>query len=412
MTDIIQEYDVIIVGGGASGLYSAVTASNLNKKVLLLEKNEKTGKKLYITGKGRCNVTNDCNEREFLENVVTNSKFLIGAIYSCPSEKIVQFFNDNNCKLKTERGNRVFPLSDKASDITKTLEKTCLKQKVDIKLNTEVKEIIIEEGVVKGVCTEYGNYYSRSVIICTGGVSYPLTGSTGDGYRFAKESGHTVIKPKPSLCGINLNNGFLKELQGLSLKNVVFTVFFGEKVVFSELGEMIFTHFGVSGPIVLSASAYINKLDGKNITLEIDFKPALTEDVLEKRIIRELAAANTKHISSAAATLVPKTFVKTFLKTANVKSDKKCCEITTEERLRMVKTLKFFRLNYNSLRPIEEAIITSGGVNVKEINPKTMESKLVKNLFFAGEVLDVDALTGGFNLQTAFCTAYLAGINA
>ncbi len=413
MTDIMSENNrIIVIGGGASGLFAVYGALMSGNDVLLLEKNEKLGKKIYITGKGRCNLSNYVLPQEFLNNVVINQKFLMGAINVFSPYDCYEFFENNGLKLKVERGNRVFPLSDKASDVTKTLEKTILSLGAKISLNAVVKDILYDNGIVKGVILESGEkLYARSVIVCTGGKSYPTTGSTGDGYYFAKKVGHTIMPLKPALVGIELNGNDFQEMQGLTLKNVRLSAICNQKVVFSDFGEMLFTHFGISGPIVLSCSSNINRIDGK-IKILIDLKPALDEKILDLRLIRELSDNNGKEISNVVRSLVPSSMVKIILKKANIRHDKKCAEITKEERGNIARILKNFEFSVKSLRPIEEAVVTSGGINVKEINPKTMESKLVKGLFFAGEVLDVDAYTGGFNMQIAFSTGLIAGKNA
>ncbi len=403
---------IIIVGGGAAGLISACIASSQGNKVILIEKNEKLGKKIYITGKGRCNLTNDSLVPDFLNNVVSNPKFLYSALNVFSPLETMSFFEKNGLILKTERGNRVFPASDKASDVTKTLEKILDKNNVEIILNSEVKKLLIDNNVVQGVEISNGKkILADSVIVCTGGVSYPLTGSTGDGYEFAKSVGHKIVETKPALVGLELKGNDFIELQGLSLKNVQLSIKSGEKTLCSDFGEMLFTHFGISGPIVLSCSSLINRKDLNNLEVYIDLKPALSEEVLQERLLREFKENNVKEISNVMRTLLPKTLINLVLRQAGIKQSKKCSEITALERTRLVKTLKNLFFNLKKLRPIEEAIVTAGGVCVKEINPKTMESKLCKGLFFAGEVLDVDAFTGGFNLQIAFSTGYVAGKN-
>ncbi len=403
---------VIVIGGGAAGLMAAYFSALKGNNVILLEKNEKLGKKLYITGKGRCNLTNDVPPMEFLENVNSNSKFLTGAVYSFSPEKTIDFFENSGLELKVERGNRVFPASDKASDVSKILEKLCRKQNVDIRLNTEVLDIMQKDGEVYSVITANEEILCNSVIVATGGISYPLTGSTGDGYKFARKFSHTIKEIKPALVGIEIVGDFFRKIQGISLKNVCLTAIKDGKVIFSQMGEMLFTHFGISGPIVLSCSCLINRFNLKDVELILDFKPALDEKTLDLRLQRELKNFNLKSISNVLPTLLPKNMANVILDFASVKSDKICAEITKDERFRLVNALKNFNLKIKALRPIEEAIVTSGGVSVKDINPKTMESKLIKGLFFAGEVIDVDAFTGGFNIQIAFSTGKLAGENA
>ncbi len=404
---------ILVVGGGAAGMMAAYYAAENGNEVVLVEKNEKLGKKIYITGKGRCNLTCDVPVSDFFGSVVNNPKFLYGSVRSFSPEDACVFFEKRGLKLKTERGNRVFPASDKASDVTKTLEKALRSVGVKILLDTEIGSIAASNGAVKGaftVCDEL--IEADSVIICTGGASYPLTGSTGDGYKFAKACGHSVVAPKPALVGIELKGKDFRSLQGLSLKNVRLTVFKDDRKVFGDFGEMLFTHFGISGPIVLTCSSYINRLEVDGLTASIDLKPALTEETLDNRLLREFGENRTKTIAAVVRTLVPSTLVELIVTRSHISARKTCSEITKEERKRLIATLKNFTLNIKSLRPLDEAIVTSGGVSVTEINPKTMESKKVSGLFFAGEVLDVDCLTGGFNLQTAFSTGFVAGKNA
>lgn len=405
-------YNVIVIGGGAAGMFAAYSAAKSGKNVALLEKNEKLGKKLYITGKGRCNLTNNVSVSDFLNNVVCNPKFLYGALSELSPTDVINFFEENGCRLKTERGNRVFPESDKASDITKTLQNVLVKSGVKIFLNTTVIGIETKDGKVCGVKTESGVIASESVIICTGGLSYPLTGSTGDGYAFAKILGHSVIDLRPSLVGIELKGNDFISLQGLSLKNVSVSFTSGDKELYSDFGEMIFTHFGVSGPIILSASCLLNRSNARDMLLKIDLKPALSEKVLDDRLVRELEAGKTKTLANVMRFIVPHTLVGTILSRAKINGDKRCCDVLKSERISLVSALKNLEFKVKGLRPIEEAVITAGGVSVREINPKTMESKIVKGLFFAGEVLDVDAFTGGFNIQIAFATGFTAGKNA
>ena len=405
-------YNVIVIGGGAAGMFAACSAAISGKSVALLEKNEKLGKKLYITGKGRCNLTNNVPVSDFLNNVVGNPKFLYGALSELSPTDVIDFFEENGCKLKTERGNRVFPESDKASDITKTLQHVLIKSGVDIFLNTAVCRIETKDGKVCGVKTANGVIACESAIICTGGLSYPLTGSSGDGYGFAKGLGHSVIDLKPSLVGVELKGNDFINLQGLSLKNVSVSFLSNGKELYSDFGEMLFTHFGVSGPTILSASCILNRINARDIILKIDLKPALNDKVLDDRLLREIEAGKNKSIANVMRLIVPHTLVKTVLSRAGINGDKRCCEISKAERANLIHTLKNLEFKVKGLRPIEEAIITAGGVSVKEINPKTMESKIVKGLFFAGEVLDVDAFTGGFNIQIAFSTGFVAGKNA
>lgn len=409
---------VYVVGGGPAGLMAAYAAAKNGHNVVLIEKNEKLGKKIYITGKGRCNFTNDVPADEFLRNVVRGEKFLRGSIYSFSPQKAIDFFENNGLSIKIERGNRAFPSSDHASDVTKTLEKACKNAGVSIKLNEKVTNIRIETNTTSDIipmsrivelCTDKGKYECDAVIVATGGISYPSTGSTGDGYIFAKTCGHTVTDLKCGLCGLNLEGNSFKELQGLTLKNVSIAIKNGDKQVYSEFGEMLFTHFGVSGPIILSASSLINRLPMEKLKLFIDLKPALDEQTLDKRMLREFEKYKNKQISNALCEVLPQKLISLVLKTAGISEKKLVNVCTKEERAKLVFTLKNLPFTVRGLRGFEEAIVTSGGVNLSEINPKTMESKYVKGLKFCGEVLDVDAFTGGFNMQIAFSTGYAAG---
>ena len=398
----------IVIGGGPAGLISAYFRAVRGEDVYLIEKNEKPGKKLYITGKGRCNVTNDCDVDEFLSNVVTNAKFLNGAIRRFPPEKFMEFLSGKT-KLKTERGNRVFPLSDKASDVTKCLCAYAEEAGAEIKLNEKVLSINASDGKIVSVVTDKATYPCDNVIVCTGGLSYPSTGSTGDGYAFAKSFGHTIISPVAALSGINLKGDFYKNLQGLSLKNVAISVVNGKKKIYSDFGEMLFTHFGVSGPTIISASSFINRLNLRDVYISLDLKPALTEEQLDARVLRDFEKYKNKAIKNSLDDLLPKAMIPVIIKAAGINGDIKNNELKAENRRKIVAAIKDFRMYPHSLRDLNEAIVTSGGISVKEIDPKTMESKLVKGLFFAGEVIDADALTGGFNITIAACTAYSAG---
>lgn len=406
---------VCVIGGGAAGLMAAYAAAENGHQVTLLEKNEKLGKKIYITGKGRCNLTNAVQPAEFLENVVRGKKFLTGALYAFSPERTVEFFERHGLRTKTERGNRVFPISDKASDVTKTLEKACKNQGVEIRLNEEVKRLIIampDEGVtprVVGVETAMGERSYDEVIVATGGLSYPSTGSTGDGYRFARECGLTVTDLKPGLCGLNLKGDFFRDLQGLTLKNVTLRAYVGEKKIYDGFGEALFTHFGISGPIVISLSSLINRVNLNSVSLYLDLKPALDESTLDKRILRDFEAYKNKQISNALVDLLPQKLIPVVLRAAKISEKKPVHAVTKEERAALVKALKNFPMQILSLRDFSEAIVTSGGVDLSQINPKDMTVKNVDGLRYCGEVLDVDAYTGGFNLQIAFSTGFLAG---
>ncbi len=399
----------IVIGGGASGLACAIESAKCGNDVTIIEKNEKIGKKLYITGKGRCNITNDCSETEFLENVVTNPKFLKSSIYAFNSVKTIELFESNGLQLKTERGRRVFPFSDKSSDVIKTLGEICKRNGVKIHLQENVLDLMVENNVVKGVITDKCEYFCDKVVICTGGKSYSSTGSTGDGYKFAKKTGHTLVQLKPALCPMYLKEKWVKQVQGLSLKNVTLTAFANQKIVFSQMGELLFTHFGISGPLVLSASSFINKYALKDVYLILDLKPALSYEQLSDRILRDFLKYKNKDLQNALIDLLPKSLIKPIISLSGISPIKKTDVVTKEERKKLVETLKNIKFTLSKFASVEESIITSGGVSVNDINPKTMESKKISNLFFAGEVIDTDALTGGYNLQIAFSTGFVAG---
>ena len=400
---------VAVIGAGASGLMAAYACALNGNEVTVFERNEKCGKKIYITGKGRCNLTNAVPPQEFLSNVVNNSKFLTSAIHSFSPDDTMSLFDNLGLSLKIERGNRVFPASDHASDVTKCLENACKNLGVEFKFNCKVDKISVLNSTVSDIIVNNNKYSFDKVLVCTGGVSYPATGSTGDGYDFARAVGHTVVPLKPALCGLNLKGSFYSDLQGLSLKNVSLSVLYGEDKVKKFFGEMLFTHFGVSGPIILTASSFINRFDLNKVKLLLDFKPALSAEQLDDRILRDFASSPNKSISAVLKLLLPSSLIKTVLDRCSIDDTKRVNSITKAERVALIKIVKGFEMRVESLRPFEEAIITSGGISVNEINPKTMESKLVRGLYFCGELLDVDALTGGFNLQIAFATGYAAG---
>lgn len=403
---------VIIIGGGAAGMLAAVGAAEHGHDILILEQNEKLGKKLFITGKGRCNVTNACEADKFFENVVTNPKFLYSAFYGFDNRRIMTFLEHAGCPLKIERGERVFPVSDHSSDIIAALQR-CLKEKhVKICLNAKVKNLILDEkNRIQGVCLADGRKEpADAVILATGGLSYPSTGATGDGCRMAKEAGHKINDCVPSLVPFEVLEKWCAGLQGLSLKNVNLTMYDGKKTVYQGFGEMLFTHFGVSGPLVLSASSFYAKCRKKEeITCELDLKPALSEEQLDKRVLRDFEESRNKQFKNALNGLFPAKLVPVMIELSGISPEKKVNEITKEERKKLVYETKHLIFHIAGTRDFNEAIITQGGVCVKEVNPSTMESKLVKGLYFAGEILDVDALTGGFNLQIAWSTGYLAG---
>lgn len=407
-----NSYDCIIVGGGAAGMMAAITAAGLGKSTLLLEKMNCCGKKISITGKGRCNVTNNCTSDDFFTNIPTNPRFLYSAYAGFNSQDCMDFFERLGVPLKTERGNRVFPVSDKAEDIVRALEQGCEDHGVN-RIYSKVTEIIVEDGTVKGVRCGSRTYFAPSVLIATGGKSYPGTGSDGDGYRFAEELGHTVTDIKPSLVPIESDDDYCRDMMGLSLKNVVLTLkdTVKNKAVFSEMGEMLFTHFGVSGPLVLSASSHIPQVESGRYIFYIDLKPALDEKKLDERILRDFKEIPNRIFANSLSKLLPSKMIPTVVELSGIDGEKQVNSVTKQERQRLVSLLKAFPVHIRSFRPIAEAIVTSGGVKVSEVSPKTMESKLVKGLYFAGEVLDVDGYTGGFNLQIAFSTGRLAGEN-
>lgn len=405
---------VIVVGGGAAGMMAAVSAADSGAEVVLIEKNEKLGKKVYITGKGRCNITNDSDVENLLKNVRTNPKFLYSAFYTFDSYRMMDFLENEGLRLKTERGNRVFPESDKSSDVIKTLKKALEKRKVKIILNTKVLSIEIENGICTGVTVQSENkserYAADKVIVATGGCSYQSTGSTGDGYKFAKAADIKVTKCYPSLVPFNIDSDIPKRLQGLSLRNVTMKLLDNGRVLYEELGEMLFTHFGVSGPLVLSASTLAAGRDMSQMEISIDLKPALSREQLDERILRDFSENKNSYFKNSLSRLLPAKLIPVIVEISGIDEQKQVNNITKEERHHLVELLKGLKFKIDSLRGFNEAIITKGGVAVSEINPGTMEAKKVKGLFFAGEVLDLDAVTGGFNLQIAWSTGYLAGL--
>ena len=405
---------ILVVGGGAAGMMAAVTAARNGKKVLLIEKNEKLGKKLFITGKGRCNITNAADIEELFSAVVSNPKFLYSSFYSLTNDQVIEFFEELGVKTKVERGGRVFPESDHSSDVIRALEQEMKRLGVKVSLRTEAEEILAEDGSAKGVRLSSGKeLYVDAVVIATGGISYPSTGSTGDGYRFARECGHKVTDLSPALVPMEVKEWYAKELMGLSLRNIEIRITDGKKKLYEEFGEMLFTHYGVTGPVILSASSIVGKkLREHPLALHIDLKPALTEEQLDKRVLREFEANHNRQFKNAVDSLFPAKLKPVIVELSGIPEEKKVNEVTKEERLRFVHLIKDFTMTLTGLRGYNEAIITKGGVSVKEIDPGTMESKLVKGLYFAGEVLDLDAVTGGYNLQIAWSTGYLAGLNA
>ncbi len=402
---------VLIIGGGAAGMMAGVFAARNGHEVHILEKNEKLGKKLFITGKGRCNITNAADIETLLNAVITNPKFLYSGFYSFTNDQVIDFFEELGVKTKIERGDRVFPSSDHSSDVISAFSRELRRLHASVHLNTEVLKVLIDDHKVVGVELKDGTKIKGdSCIVATGGVSYASTGSTGDGYRFAKEAGHSVTALRPSLVPMETKEPYVQELQGLSLRNVNITISNAKKIVYKDFGEMLFTHCGVSGPLIISASSRIGDLLTKeNLTLSIDLKPALSFEQLDARVLRDFNENINKQFKNAIDKLFPAKLKPVLLELSRIDPDKKVNEISREERERFVHLIKNFRLTLTGLRSFKEAIVTKGGINVKEIDPGTMESRLVENLYFIGEVLDLDALTGGFNLQIAWSTAYLAG---
>lgn len=403
---------VIVCGGGAAGMIAAGTAAQTADKVILIEKNDALGKKLRITGKGRCNITNACDIEDMISMYPVNGKFLYSALYTFTNDSIVELLESYGVKTKVERGGRVFPVSDDARDVVSAMKKYALKPNVRL-IKDEVKALIVEDGEIKGVKTSRGTYNADRVILCNGGASYPQTGSDGSGYRMAENAGHTIITPTPSLVPLCTEEKWCRDIMGLSLKNIEVTAFNATgKKLYSGFGEMLFTHFGVSGPLILSLSAHIKKELKKGVSIKIDLKPALSYEQLDQRVLRDFEQQKNKHIINALDALLPKKLIPVIINVSGIEPHKAVCEITREERKALVDALKGLTLNVTAFRPIREAIITSGGIKTSEINSSTMESKLVKGLYFAGEIIDVDGYTGGFNLQVAWSTGYLAGLNA
>ena len=401
-------YDCIVIGGGPAGMFAAITAAHNGKKVLLLEKNDRLGKKLLITGKGRCNVTNDCTAQEVLQNTPRNGRFLFSAMTAYPPEKIKAFFEERGCALKTERGNRVFPVSDSAKSILECLLSELRRSKVTIK-TARVKSIHTENGAVKGVITADGILEANAVILATGGASYPTTGSTGDGYVMAQALGHTIVPAEGSLVPLETEGHDCQDMQGLALRNCGVKLLNAKgKVLYKDFGELLFTHFGVSGPTVLSASCH---LKGEGCRLVIDLKPALEENKLDERIQRDLEMYKNRSMENALTDLLPRSMIPVVLRRLEIDPAMQANSLTRVKRRALVELLKAFSITITGKRPVAEAIITSGGVKVSEIDPKTMESKKVPGLYFAGEIIDCDAYTGGFNLQIAWATAYAAGMS-
>ena len=411
---------VIVIGGGPAGMMAAISSAEKGNEVILLEKMQSLGRKLLITGKGRCNITSSLDMEEFIKNTPGNGTFLYSCYKQFTNQDMIRFLNEEGLEVKEERGNRIFPVTDKSLDVLKCFTKKIKDLPIKVEYNTTVQEILTENHQVIGVKTINNVIKADKVILATGGKSYPLTGSTGDGYELARKLGHTITKIKPSLVPLeSYDKDICKNLQGLSLKNVKIQLKDIEKnkIIYEDFGEMIFTHFGVSGPTILSSSAHLvryknieEKLKNNKVILKIDLKPALTEEKLNERILRDFSKQNNKQFKNSLNELLPQKLIQTVVEISNIDPNKKVNEITKEERKRLVSLLKEFCLKIKGFRPIEEAIITSGGINIKEINPKTMESKIVEGLYFAGEIIDVDSYTGGFNLQIAYSTGYVAGL--
>ncbi len=405
---------IIVAGGGAAGMMAAAAAAQSGCSVLLLERNEKLGKKLYLTGKGRCNVTNACDTQEIFSKILRNEKFMYSAIYTYDNFQVMDFFEKYKTPLKTERGGRVFPVSDHSSDIIRALERALEQSHVKIRLQTRIASVRKkEDGLFEVRDTQGRRYSAAKVILATGGMSYPATGSTGDGYAFAQHFGHTLIEPHPSLTAMNTEEDYIPQLQGLTLKNVRARIYDGSKVLYDDFGELLFTHFGVSGPLMLRASAVVNdRLRQGPLRLTVDLKPALTKEQLDQRIVRDLKEAQNRQLKNALGHLLPAKMIPVIIALSGIEPERRVNEITRGERAQLLECLKSFPAKLTGLRDFHEAVITRGGVHVKEIDPSTMESKLTKGLYFAGEMIDVDALTGGYNLQIAWSSGYLAGMSA
>lgn len=403
---------VLVIGGGAAGMMAAYAAGMCGHEVTLLEQNEKLGKKIYITGKGRCNFTNASPLEEIMQAVVSNPKFLYSAFYTFSNDAVMDFFENQGMPYKIERGNRAFPVSDHASDVIRALERAMKEQNVRIRLHTQVRELLIEDDKATGVLLTNGDkIMADSLILATGGLSYPTTGSTGDGHTMAKNSGHKIVTPRPALVPLTTKEEYILRMQGLSLKNVSLKIKDEKRVIYDAFGEMLFTHFGVSGPLVLSASSVLSRHFPREYQAYIDLKPALSEEVLNERLLREFSERPNQHIKAVFQQLLPAKMIPVMIELSQISMDKLVNAITKEERRRLVGLFKAFPFTITGTRGFKEAIITQGGVSVKDIDPATMESKRIKDLYLVGELLDLDALTGGYNLQIAWSTGYLAGIS-
>ena len=406
-----NEWDVLVIGGGAAGMMAAITAAEQGAAVCLLEPNSRLGKKLNITGKGRCNLTNNCSQQELMANIPCNGKFLYSAFSQLDSRDTMAFFEGLGVPLKTERGNRVYPASDRSFDVSAALERRLKALGVTL-LRQRTESLLLEDGAAKGAKGDGETWNARAVVVATGGVSYPLTGSTGDGYRLAQSAGHTIVTPRGSLIPLEAMGEDCQRMQGLSLRNVSLTVWEDGKKIYTDFGEMLFTHFGVSGPLVLSASAHMRHFGKKAYRLEIDLKPALDEGALDRRLLSDFSKYANSDFGNALGDLLPRKMIPVAVERSGIPAHEKVHDITKEQRRALLTVLKHFTVDIRGPRPVEEAIITSGGVKVGEVNPSTMESRLTAGLYFAGEVLDVDAYTGGFNLQIAWSTGYVAGQHA
>ncbi|MGM9587086.1 MAG: NAD(P)/FAD-dependent oxidoreductase [Candidatus Limivicinus sp.] len=405
---IADNTDLLVIGGGAAGMMCAATAADRGLKVILLDSNRQLGRKLRITGKGRCNLTNNCDIKTFMQNIPGDGRFLFSALNRLSPADTMALFESRGLPLKTERGNRVFPVSDNANDVAGTMARWCARSGVIVE-RCKAKKVVAENGAVTGVETEKGLIRCRAAAVCTGGLSYPLTGSTGDGLMFAEALGHSVTPPRASLVPLESPDAYCAEMQGFSLRNVVLSAYEEDKLIYKELGEMLFTHFGVSGPLVLSASAHMRHMGSKNYRLEIDLKPALDEKKLDARILRDFEKYANREFKNSLSDLAGSAMIPVLVRLSGIPEDIKVNSITREQRMKLLHLFKAFPVSVSGTRPIDEAIVTAGGVNTKEINPRTMESKLISELYFAGEVLDLDGYTGGFNLQIAWSTGFVAG---
>ena len=410
-TNILDSADLVVIGGGAAGLMCAAFASARGIPTLLLDPNQKLGRKLRITGKGRCNLTNNCDIKTILANIPGDGRFLYSALNRFSPAEVMNWFESRGLALKTERGNRVFPVSDNANDVAELLIRECRRNGVRF-LRGKALALTAEDGAVSGVVTGEGAIACRAAAVCTGGLSYPLTGSTGDGYRFARSFGHTLVSPQASLVPLESTDGYCAEMQGFSLKNVTLSAFEEDRLIYREMGEMLFTHFGVSSPLVLSASAHMRDMANHKYRLEIDLKPGLDEKKLDARLLRDFEKYANREFRNALSDLAGSSMIPVLVRLSGIPDDTKVHDITREQRMKLLRLFKAFPVSVSGKRPIDEAIVTAGGVELKEINPRSMESKLIQGLYFAGEVLNLDAYTGGFNLQIAWATGYAAGVHA